>query len=327
VVVTTAFASDTTLTTQIRQSFERLNSNFKFPLWRVPFYHKLTFIPGVKQAMDEMKLLEGIARRILDERRTRTSPRESSKTKYLIDLLNSGQDEESNTKLTDEEIIHNAFTFFLAGTNTTSTLMSWLCNHLLTYPDVYEKVQKEIDEVIPDDVTQITVKDVSRLNYFTQVLNETLRLTPPLAKAPERYFAHDFELGDWKCEKGSAFPLDIYLTHHSPDLYPNPDKFDPDRWQPKPTSDKVQDLDDMNPEEREKKRLEPFKFIPFGVGRRTCIGKYFALLESKVVMSVILKLYKLKKPPNVTYPRELFVGVTVVEPVGGVPLLWEKRQL
>eukprot|EP01099_Mayorella_cantabrigiensis_P005195 TRINITY_DN406_c0_g1_i5.p1 TRINITY_DN406_c0_g1~~TRINITY_DN406_c0_g1_i5.p1 ORF type:complete len:172 (+),score=54.11 TRINITY_DN406_c0_g1_i5:964-1479(+) len=167
------------------------------------------------------------------------------------------------------------------------------------------------------------------------VINETLRLTPPVWRAGDRHFVNDAQVGEWKCEKGAIFNTNIYQVHHSPDLYPNPEKFDPERWissksSPHESSSTNDDDDhdlELTPEQREKRIIETFKFVPFGAGRRVCIGKYFALLETKVVLSIILRLYRFKiSPEQITlFPKKILATLNAVEPLGGVDLLVESR--
>eukprot|EP01099_Mayorella_cantabrigiensis_P008808 TRINITY_DN863_c0_g1_i3.p1 TRINITY_DN863_c0_g1~~TRINITY_DN863_c0_g1_i3.p1 ORF type:complete len:371 (+),score=82.63 TRINITY_DN863_c0_g1_i3:382-1494(+) len=333
VVATTVFASDTTLNAQLREVLSRIQVEHQRPFWGLPLYRYLTFIPSVRQGHQDLKTLETIARTILNERRAQKTSDEShptNKTKYLIDLLNSAQDDESKTYLTDEEIIHNVFLFFQAGTNTTGGVLTWVCHHLVCYPEIYEKVQKEIDEVIPSDLSKLSLQDVSRLTYLNMVINETLRYTPPLWRTPPKHLVTDTQIGEWECEKDVAFYLHIYQIHHSPDLWPNPEKFDPERWaSEKPSLGLTSNDDDveLSPEQREKKIIETYKFVPFGAGRRVCIGKYFSMLEMRIVLSILLRTYKLKIPEKdiSSFPKGLRIGLHLLDPSEDINLMFERR--
>lgn len=109
------------------------------------------------------------------------------------------------------------------------------------------------------------------------VINETLRMFSP-AKRLDRVASNDYEYNGLKIDKGQIIMVPIYTLHHDPEIYPNPDVFDPERFN-----------------EENRKTRENVVFLPFGAGPRNCIGLRFALMEMKLFLSTILSKYRFVK--------------------------------
>ena len=110
------------------------------------------------------------------------------------------------------------------------------------------------------------------------VIDETMRMYPPLVRT-DRVCNKDYQYENIKLETGQIWSVPIYALHHDPDIYPNPEKFDPERFS------------DAN----KKTRDNSAAFIPFGAGPRSCIGMRFALIEIKLLLSAILRKYTFEK--------------------------------
>eukprot|EP01099_Mayorella_cantabrigiensis_P007435 TRINITY_DN65_c0_g1_i3.p1 TRINITY_DN65_c0_g1~~TRINITY_DN65_c0_g1_i3.p1 ORF type:complete len:223 (-),score=69.79 TRINITY_DN65_c0_g1_i3:194-862(-) len=200
------------------------------------------------------------------------------------------------------------------GSETTATAMSWFLYNLTRFPDVCKKVIEEIDAVVPDDVDSFSYQHLAKFNYFPMVINESMRVCPSVGVITLRVPTEDMQIGEWLFPKGSYLTFSIPLIHFSPENYEEPEVFKPERWE----------------DGQDKKR--PYSFVPFGAGRRVCIGRYFGLLEMKVVLGLFLKLFTFQRPPKAdgtpnTDPIEKNYHTPVIHMRGGLPLLVYKRPL
>ena len=139
---------------------------------------------------------------------------------------------------------------------------------------------------------EVGYESVNEMNYMEMVVNETLRMFPPSVRV-DRVCNKNYEFGDLKIPKGQIWTVPIWALHHDPDLYPEPENFDPERFN-----------------EANKKKRENEAFIPFGAGPRNCIGMRFALLEIKLLLATILSKYKFNKCDQ-TPVRELVILLKV----------------
>ena len=220
----------------------------------------------------------------------------------LIDLLISAYDDESKTKLSDIEvhcfllthtgslisfeIRDNALTFLLAGSETTATAMTWFMGNVVRHPEVKKKLQEEVDSFFSTkSFDDFDPDDTDKFPYLHQVLCESMRLTPGLLGVAARVLKQDQTIAGWRfpagvCDSFLSFVLltlqQTFVTVSSIDLNVNPDhwgesanEFNPDHFAP----------------DRE---IDPYQFIPFGAGRRTCIGKLLAIEEMHTVLPYLL---------------------------------------
>ncbi|GAA0420450.1 cytochrome P450 [Streptomyces luteireticuli] len=168
--------------------------------------------------------------------------------------------------LTDEEIADQLVTFFAAGTENTGTTLAWALHLLARNPRVARRMRAEVDAVL-DGEPAASLEHLPALKLTTAVVTEALRLYPP-AWVLTRTTTDDTRLGGHAIPAGTAIVYSAYLLHRRPDLFPDPERFDPDRWL---TGD------------------APHRtaFVPFGGGPRKCIGDVFALTEATLVLATI----------------------------------------
>ena len=169
--------------------------------------------------------------------------------------------------MTDEQIADEALILFAAGHETTATALTWVWYLLTTHPDIYTKVQQEIDSVLKGRTP--TYSDLAQLPYTLQVFKETMRLYPP-AYTLIRFALHDLNIDGYPVRKGQAVLTSPYLLHHKAEYFPNPEAFDPERFTP----------------ENEKK-LPRLAYMPFGAGPRICIGNHFAMMEGHLLLATL----------------------------------------
>ncbi|KAF5285724.1 hypothetical protein FQR65_LT02252 [Abscondita terminalis] len=197
--------------------------------------------------------------------------RRNDMLQILIDLKS-----DNKMVLSIEEIAAQAFVFFLAGFETSSTTMTFCLYELSINPSLQDKVREEIVSVLGKHGNKITYEAIMEMKYMQQVIDETLRKYPPVAFLT-RECVKDYPLPntDTVIEKGTMVMISVIGLHRDSEYYENPEKFDPERFS-----------------ENNKHNVRPFTYIPFGEGPRLCLGMRFGLMETKVGLITLLKDYK-----------------------------------
>ncbi|NP_001091388.1 cytochrome P450 family 4 subfamily F member 22 S homeolog [Xenopus laevis] len=193
------------------------------------------------------------------------------KTKDFIDILLLSKDEDGN-QLSDEDMRAEVDTFMFEGHDTTASGLSWILYNLARHPEYQEKCRKEITELLEGkDTKHLEWDELSQLPFTTMCIKESLRLYPPVT-AISRRCTEDIKLPDGKViPKGNSCLISIYGTHHNPEVWPNPQVYDPYRFDP----EKLQER-------------SAHAFVPFSAGPRNCIGQNFAMAEMKIVLALTL---------------------------------------
>lgn len=174
----------------------------------------------------------------------------------------------------DNEIVAQCFLFFVAGFDTSSTAMSFAIYQLALDPDVQQKLYEETSETqeeLKSKGLSLNYESLQKMKYLDQVVSETLRMHPPAAMT-DRQCVKDCVVDDGdgfriECGKELGLWIPIFAIHRDPKYYPNPDKFDPERF-----SDENKHL------------INPDTYLPFGIGPRNCIGSRFALMQVKALI-------------------------------------------
>lgn len=207
----------------------------------------------------------------------------------MIHLLMQARDKDrrpaaTNNRMTIDDITAQAFIFFLAGFDTSSTLMCYVAHELALNPPVQERLREEVDRFMDGGNGMITYEALLKMEYMDMVTSETLRKYPPIVFI-DRLCVEKFELPP--AEQGYDhlivhpdnivwFP--VYGLHHDPKYFPDPEKFDPERF------------NDAN-----KRNIVPYTYMPFGLGPRKCIGNRFALMETKILIAYMLRKFRIKR--------------------------------
>ncbi|WP_135826537.1 cytochrome P450 [Halorussus ruber] len=179
---------------------------------------------------------------------------------------------EENDHVTDEVIRDELLTFTLAGHDTTSLAMTYTWHLLATHPEKMEKLLDEFDDVLGGDPASF--RDFSELEYLEQVIQEALRLFPPITQL-FRETETDVQLGEYHVPEGVTVTLPQWSIHRDERYYDNPETFRPERW--------ADDLADEIPE---------YAHFPFGGGPRHCIGMRFAMMEMKIAISMLAQRFR-----------------------------------
>ena len=195
--------------------------------------------------------------------------------KYLdfLDILLTAADEDGNG-LTDLEIRDEADTFMFEGHDTTTSGISWTLHCLAKYPEHQEKIREEVRNVLMGR-EWLDYDDLKELKYTQWCIKEAMRLYPPVFFIVRR-LSSDTELDGHLIPKGMSINVAIRVIHRHPDIWENPDEFDPLRFHP------------SNAEGR-----DPYAYLPFSAGQRNCIGQSFALNEEKLVIGSIVHRFSL----------------------------------
>ncbi|MET8976590.1 cytochrome P450 [Streptomyces sp. NPDC004539] len=194
----------------------------------------------------------------------------------LLSILLAVRDDDGQG-LTEDEIHDQVFTFYLGGSETTAPLLSWALYLLGRDPGIRERLHAEVDTVLDGRVA--THDDIPRLELTRRVVMETLRLYPP-GWLFTRITTRAAELAGHRLPAGSIVLYSPHIVHHRADLFPEPERFDPDRWG-----------DDAG-------RPSRGVFTPFGSGARKCIGEVFALTEATLALASIVARWQLDPLPG-----------------------------
>lgn len=213
------------------------------------------------------------------------------------------QGSQKNLKMSMEEIIEECQTFYFAGHETTSGLLTWTVMLLAIHSEWQERARQEILDYCgrnhPDAET------LNQLKIVGMVLCESLRLYPP-ATAMFRATKNDMKLGDIVIPGGTNLVIPILALHLDPEFWgPTAHDFDPERF-----TNGVS-----------KACKNPMAFLPFSTGPRNCVGQNFSLLEAKIVLSMILQNFQFHVSPE--YKHAPYVSLTL-QPQHGMQIIFKK---
>ncbi|KAF2893603.1 hypothetical protein ILUMI_12566 [Ignelater luminosus] len=240
--------------------------------------------------------LKEFSRKVLERRK-----KEREKHKTMDWCLLDGFIEISETKpdFTDEDIVDEVCTFMLAGQDSVGAATAFTLYYLAKFQDVQNKVNEEIKEVISN--SNITIEKLDKMKYLERCICESLRICPSVPLVT-RKLCEDVKVGEHVLPAGCNILISPFSTHRSPQYFPEPETFDPDRFCT---------------------QVHNCAYIPFSAGPRDCLGKRFAMLEMKTVISNLLQSYKVSLAPG-NEQLQLQYRLTL-RAKGGITLMLEKR--
>jgi cytochrome P450 len=250
----------------------------------LPFHRLLNLMA---QLDDEMRTLI---------RRKQTS---SADAGDVLSMLIQARDAETGVGLTEDELLGHVSVIFAAGHETSANALTWTLFLLSQHPEVAADLLDELERVLQGEPP--TIEQLQQLPLLERVIKESLRILPPVPWNA-RVTSQPSTLGDYELPEGTEVFVSIYHTHHMADLYPQPKKFDPQRWE----------------------TLEPtmFEYNPFSAGSRICIGAGFATMEIKIVLAMLLMQYRLQCLPQQRVERDALI---VMAPKYGMRMLVRKQ--
>ena len=260
-------------------ALEEVTKRIQSPI-KIPYFLPTPANLRLKKAVRD---LNGVVSKIISNR-----IESKERVKDLLDPLIYARDEETGLGLSQKQIQDEVVTFLLAGHETTSNALTWTFYLLSEHSEIRKKVIAEIRTNIPL-TGKISMADLEKLSLTGRVLQESMRLYPPVWII-ERNAIGDDVIGETKVAAGSLISICTYAVHHNPEIWDEPEKFDPDRFLP----------------ENETKRHN-FAYIPFGGGPRICIGNNFAFTEAMMILASILRVYEPLVTPDQKVEKEPLV--------------------
>jgi cytochrome P450 len=221
---------------------------------------------------------------LIDERRDEDAERDD----VLATLLAAHH--EDGSPMAAQEIRDELLTLLVAGHETTASSLAWAFERLARSPTVLARLLAAID--------------ADEREYLTATIQEALRRRPVLPNVEPRLVVEPIEVGGWRYPTDVCLVPNSYLVHHDPAIYPDPYEFRPERFLEQPPG--------------------TYTWIPFGGGRRRCIGASFAMLEMEVVMTAILAQRELR-PSATAFERPRRRNITIRPAAGGVVGVDERR--
>jgi cytochrome P450 len=253
------------------------------------------FARGEWRAIRELnEIIGGIIRK----RSSSDQPRED-----LLDMLLRARDAEGHP-MSAVQVRDEAMTLFLAGHETTAIALSWACYLIAQNPSVETKLTEELQAVLGGRVP--TPEDLPRLRYTEMVLKETMRLYPAVWGVGRKAL-QDCDLGGYRVPAGSNIFILQWRTQRDPRFFPDPERFDPERWKEDPVRSG---------------KIPRFAYFPFGAGPRVCVGAAFAMMEATLLLAMIQQTFHLETVAG--HPIELFASVTL-RPKHGIRVMPQRR--
>lgn len=214
--------------------------------------------------------------------------RSKKQRRAMMDTLLQAQ---ANGLIDDDGIIEETDTFTFEGHDTTSAAMTFTLLLLAHQPEAQNKIFEEIEDLLHDKVN-LTIDHFNQMEYLDRAVKECLRIYPPVPFIGH-VFAENFTHDGFTHSKGSTIDIHIYDIHRDPEIFPDPEKFDPDRFLAENTANR-----------------NNFAFLAFSAGMRNCIGQRFAMLEIKVMVTKIIQKFQIS--PITTRDEIVFIGDLVL---------------
>ena len=216
------------------------------------------------------KYLEAVISRMIEERRQSGVDNGD----LLTMLLLAQQEESDGGQIDSAQVRDEALTIFLAGYEANATALMWTWYLLSRHPQVEAKLHAELDLALKSRLP--TANDLPDLTYTKMIFAEAMRLYPPAWRLV-RYAIRDYEVGGYIVPAGSLVVVSQYLTHRDPRYFPDPLRFDPERWTPEAKASRPE-----------------WSFFPFGGGSRRCIGESFAWMEGILIIATLAQRWRMR---------------------------------
>ncbi|MDH5555816.1 MAG: cytochrome P450 [Alphaproteobacteria bacterium] len=264
-------------------------------IWAVvppPEWFALLTRPRYRRAI---KTIDRIIRGIIDERRR--NPRNSD---GLLSTLIEAHDREGSG---DESLLKDQVVAMIAtGHESTACALAWAFYTITQHGDVRDRVYEEVDRVLGGRDPRAA--DLPSLQYTGMVFEESMRLYPPVWTI-SRVATRDDEIAGVKIPKGTTVMLSPYAMHRNPEFWPEPEKFDPERFHPDEVAKRPRHA-----------------YFPFGGGPRVCLGNRFAMMEAKIMIAKVIQRYRLSVLPGQDIVAEPMI---TLRPRDGIAMALERR--
>jgi cytochrome P450 len=245
----------------------RINHLFALPV-AVPTPRNLRF-------RSARRTLDKVVYEIIGARR-----RNGADTGDLLSVLLAARDEETGEGMTDQQLRDEVITFIGAGHETTAQALAWTWYLLSRHPEIERRVRAEVSQTLAGAMP--TVHQLANLKYTRMVVEESMRLYPPVWGVTRRAAEED-EIGGFHIPRNAILILTQYITHRHPAFWENPEGFDPDRFAPERTAARPR-----------------YAYFPFLGGPHQCIGNDFAMMELVLVLAMVVQSFHLELVPGCT---------------------------
>ncbi|GAB0087592.1 Cytochrome P450 [Sergentomyia squamirostris] len=229
----------------------------------------------------------------------------------LIQLKNTGKLEGDNVdlgKISFEELAAQTFLFFIAGFETSSSTMALALYEMALNQEIQDRVRQEVLSVLERFDGEYTYEACMEMKYLGRVIYESLRKYP-IVDNLVRLVTNDYQIPGTKLtlKKGTGLITSIYSIHRDPEIYPNPERFDPDRF----TEDEIA-------------KRHPMAWLPFGEGPRMCIGTRFGMMQTKIGLASVISHYSVNATQKTPIPLIIDPKGAFLSAKGGMWLKIEK---
>lgn len=204
---------------------------------------------------------------------------------------------EPDQRVGDRRMRDELVTLLLAGHETTSSTVGWTLNMVARHPEVRQRLHEEAVAVFGD--RRPAYEDLHELRYTNMVLQEAMRLYPPVWILPRRALADD-EVGGYHVPAGAEVLICPYTLHRHPRYWPDPLRFDPERFDPDIPSDRPR-----------------YAHLPFGAGPRFCVGNHLGMIEASFIIATLMRELKLERAPGTDVRPEPMMSLRLG---GGLPM-------
>ncbi len=292
---------DTEVDADIRSINQEVNTvmglyNFLVAFPKLESFMRLP-VPGIIKFRRSKARLDAVVNRLVSERKAEMAAGAPDKGDLLSMLLSSTDDQADaqgrHTGMSDDQIRDEVLTIFLAGYETVANALTWTWYLLSQHPEIEAKMHAELNAVLGTgtEARLATLADYPNLRYTEQVFAESMRLYPP-AWAMGRMSTREVTLGEYTIPAGSHVFFSQYMMGRTPEYFPDPLRFDPDRFTPEA-----------------KAARQKYTYFPFGGGSRQCIGEAFAWMEGTLSLATLAQRWSFKFIP--TFPIELQPKITL----------------
>ncbi len=229
--------------------------------------------PANRRFTRAVRSFDTIVYQFMEDRR-----RQAHDSGDLLSTLLAVRDDETGLPMSDQQIRDEVLTLLLAGHETSAVALTWIWYLLALHPTVEHNLHAELAAVL--DGRTPGLDDLATLPYTRMVVDEAVRLYPPVWTFPRAAIADD-EIGGYHIPAGSLIFPSQYLTHRHPDFWESPERFDPERFTPERTADRAR-----------------YAYYPFGGGPRACMGIHFATAELCLVVAMVAQRFRLSLCPG-----------------------------
>jgi cytochrome P450 len=246
--------------------------------------------PGELLAGSSVKTMHAMVAAAIDARRKQTNGK--TRADDLLDRMLAAEDPETGHRMNAQDLVYNMQFFIVAGHETTALALSWALYLLANVPEVQERARDEVSSRLCGRIAQ--ADDLPHMPFIEQILDEAMRLYPPVGLLARTVMAED-ELCGRRMRPGDILFLPIWALHRHEMWWERPTLFDPDRF------------DAAAGPKRDK-----YQYLPFGAGPRVCVGADFAMMQAQIILSTLIQKFRFR--PSGPPPRPVMTMTVRPEP-------------